>query len=283
MIPAENVPVSDDGIDLIGLWNVVWGRRYLIAALTILSGLVAVVLALTAEHIYRSEVVITQVSDSGMSALGGLTDQLGGLAALAGVNLASGSGQRQDAPEVLKSRHLVEEFIKRFDLIPILLPKSDDPTLWFAVLQFNNEVLDIREDRRTGTMTVAIDWRDPAVAAQWANEFVALANEMIRGRASNDATTNLEFLNKQLEQTSVVELRRVIYNLIENETKTLMLANARKEYAFSVVDPAVPPELRISPRRRVMVMVGVMVGLVLGALAAFGLDARTRLRAREVA
>jgi len=281
MMPAENVHASDDGIDLIGLWNVVWRRRYLIAVSTVLSGLVAVALALTAEHVYRAEVVITQVSDSGMGALGGLTDQLGGLAALTGVNLAS-TGSRQDAPAVLRSRYLVEEFVKRFDLIPILLPNSDDPTLWFAVLQFTNKVLDIREDRRTGTMTVAIDWRDPAVAAQWANEFVALANETIRGRAMNDATKNVEFLNKQLEQTSIVELQRVIYNLIENETKTLMLANARSEYAFTVVDPAVAPELRISPRRRVMVMVGVMIGLVLGMLAAFGLDARARLRAREV-
>jgi uncharacterized protein involved in exopolysaccharide biosynthesis len=77
-------------------------------------------------------------------------------------------------------------------------------------------------------------------------------------------------------------LRRVIYNLIENETKTLMLANAREEYAFAVVDPAVPPELRISPRRRVMVLVGLMLGLVLGTLAAFALNARTQLRARKV-
>jgi len=282
MIPAENVRASDEGIDLIELWNVVWGRRYMIMASTIFFGLVAVVLALTAKHIYRAEVVITRVTDPGMRPLAGLTDQLGGLAALAGVDLARGSGPRQDSPEVLRSRRLVEEFIERFDLIPILLPDSDEPTLWFAVLQFRSEVLDIREDRRAGTMTVAIDWRDPAVAAQWANEFVALVNEVIRGRALSDATNNLEFLNKQLEHTSVVELRRVIYNLIESETKTLMLANAREEFAFAVVDPAVPPELRISPRRRVMVMVGVMLGLVLGSLAAFGLNMRTRLRARMV-
>jgi uncharacterized protein involved in exopolysaccharide biosynthesis len=281
MIPAEHVPASDDGIDLIGLWNVVWGRRYLITVSTIFFGLAAVVLALTSDHIYRSEVVITQVSDSGVGALGGLSDQLGGLAALAGVSLGTSSGPRQDAPAVLRSRHLVEEFIRRFDLIPILLPDSDQPTLWFAVLQFTSEVLDIREDRRNGTMTVAIEWRDPVVAAQWANDFVALANEMIRGRAMNDASRNLEFLNKQLEQTGVVELHRVIYNLIESETQTLMLANARQEYAFSVVDPAVPPELRVRPRRRVMVMVGAVLGLVLGTLAAFALNGLAQWRARE--
>ncbi len=283
MIPAENAPARDEGIDLIGLWNILWSHRYLIIAATVVSGAVAVVLALTEDPIYRSEVVITQVSDSGMGGGAGITGQLGGLAALAGVNLSAGSGPRQDAPAVLKSRHLVEEFIKRLDLVPVLLPKSENASLWFAVMQFQLSVLDIREDRRTNTTKVSIDWGDPVVAAQWANDLVALANELVRSRALDDATRNIEFLNKQLDQTNVVELRRVIYNLIESETKTLMLANARKEYAFSVVDPAVSPELRISPRRRVIVMVGVMLGAFLGTVAAFGLTLIARMRASRVA
>lgn len=283
MISAEHVKTHDDGLDLVGLWNIAWGRRYLIMVVTILSGLVAVVFALTAEHIYRAEVVMTQVPDSGLGAgSGGITNQLGSLAALAGVNLAGGTGPRRDAPAILRSRHLVEEFIQRFDLVPVLFPNGDG-TLWLAVLKFRTEIIDIREDRRTGTTILAIDWHDPVVAARWANDFVSLANESIRGRASNDAANNLKFLNSQLDETGVMELRRVIYNLIENESKTLMLANARKEFAFTIVDPAVTPEQRISPRRRVMVMVGVILGLILGTAAAFALNAREHLRARKAA
>jgi uncharacterized protein involved in exopolysaccharide biosynthesis len=60
----------------------------------------------------------------------------------------------------------------------------------------------------------------------------------------------------------------VMYNLIEAETKELMLANGKAEYAFTIVDPAVPPEIRISPKRTLMVLVGTSIGLLLGGIIA---------------
>jgi uncharacterized protein involved in exopolysaccharide biosynthesis len=152
-----------------------------------------------------------------------------------------------------------------------LLVKGDaaDATLWSAVEQFRSAVLNIREDPLKGVTRVAIEWPDPAVCAQWANAFVALANELIRERALNDAKRNIAYLNEQIDQTTVVELKRVMYNLVESEMQKLMLANARTDFAFAVVDPAVPPELRIKPRRTVMVAIGGMMGLLLGIVSAF--------------
>jgi hypothetical protein len=49
----------------------------------------------------------------------------------------------------------------------------------------------------------------------------------------------------------------VLYNLIESETKTLMLANARVEYAFTVVDPAVVPGATCQPQAHAHGRVGV--------------------------
>jgi uncharacterized protein involved in exopolysaccharide biosynthesis len=268
----------DEGLDLFEMWRLVWNRRWLIAGCALLCGVIAVVLALLAKPVYRAEVVITQVRDSGMGGGASISGQLGGLAALAGVNLATGSGPAQEAPAVLRSRHLVEEFIKRGNLVQELLPNHKNPTLWLAVMQFQRSVLDIREDKRNSTMTVAINWKDPRIAARWANDFVALANELVRQRALNDSNRNIEYLNKQLALTNVLELRRVMFNLIESETKTLMLANARREYAFTVVDPSVPPELRLSPRRRVMVTVGLFLGVFLGVAIVFGQNALTRRR-----
>jgi uncharacterized protein involved in exopolysaccharide biosynthesis len=48
-----------------------------------------------------------------------------------------------------------------------------------------------------------------------------------------------------------------------------MLANARSEYAFKVVDPAVKPEVRISPKRAVMTTIGALLGGGLGLLLVF--------------
>jgi uncharacterized protein involved in exopolysaccharide biosynthesis len=141
--------------------------------------------------------------------------------------------------------------------------------LWLAVKTFREAVLAIREDKRTGLTTIDIDWKDASVAAQWANSYVGLANEQIRARAIDEANRNIKFLNEQIEKTRVVEVQRSMYALIENETKNLMLANARDEYAFTVVDPAVPPERKISPLRSLYVLFGAFMGFAIGWLAVY--------------
>jgi uncharacterized protein involved in exopolysaccharide biosynthesis len=218
------------------------------------------------------------VRDRGMAGTTSVVDQLGGIASLAGVNLPAADNSTLEAQAVLQSRSLAEAFITRYDLLPALL--SDQPsnsrTTWAGVEHFKDDVLGIQEDARKGTTTIAIDWTDPVVAARWANEYVALANEVIRSRAIEESTKNIAYLNHQISQTTVMELQRVMYNLVESETKTLMLANARSEYAFTVVDPAVPPERRISPKRTVIVAVGLVTGLMLGLMVAFAHDSFRR-------
>jgi uncharacterized protein involved in exopolysaccharide biosynthesis len=274
----EHVAVDDeDGIDLLAAWQLLWGYKYLIGGIALAAALVAVALALTATPIYRAETTVTEVRDRNMSGAASLMSQFGGLASLAGVNLGS-AGATSEAQAVLKSRYLVEEFIRRNNLLPALFEKgARTPTLWRGVERFRAGVLTLREDKRNGTTTVVIDWKDPAVAARWANQFVALANEMLRNRALAEAKRNIEYLNRQMVQTNVLEIQRVMYNLIESETKTLMLANGRAEYAFTIVDPAVQPEDRISPRRTLMVIVGGVIGGFLGTVVAL-VHAMTRRR-----
>jgi LPS O-antigen subunit length determinant protein (WzzB/FepE family) len=129
---------------------------------------------------------------------------------------------------------------------------------------------------------ISIAWTDPATAALWANEYVALANELIRTRALQHAESNIEYLRKQVEETNVVELERVIYNLIESQIQTLMLANAREEYAFIVVDPAVAPETRTTPRRKLIVLSGGALGVFFGVLAVFVINIFRQITTREL-
>src|SRR5262249_28846405 len=89
----------------------------------------------------------------------------------------------------LKSPKLPEEFIKRNGLTPLLMAGSTQQhTLWRAAEKFRKSVIAIRDEKRTGTTTVAIDWEDPATAARWANGYVALANELIRTAVIDDAS-----------------------------------------------------------------------------------------------
>ena len=54
--------------------------------------------------------------------------------------------------------------------------------------------------------------------------------------------------------------------------KKAMLANVSEEYAFRVIDPAVVPEERASPKRSRIAMLGLLIGGLLGTLSAFVLN-----------
>ncbi len=262
-----------DELDLVVLWGVLRAHRGLVVSATVICGVVAALLAILATPIFRAEVWITPAPQEGSMAASGALSQLSGLASLAGVNVGNNASPQRDAMAVLRSRHLVEEFIERNNLLPMLFPDSSrPPTLWRGVRQFQGAVVNIREDTRQGVIVVAIEWTDPVIAARWANGFVALANELLRTRAMEEATRNIAYLKEQATRTDVVNLQRVMYDLIESETKTLMLANGRPEYAFTVVDPAVPPEIRARPHRAIIVLVGLAVGFIVGAAIAYVLD-----------
>ncbi len=272
---------NSDEIDLIELGTAAWRYKYVIGVTILVAVLAALYLALSAAPIYRSEAVVIEVKEQGIGGGPSLAGQLGGIAGLVGVKL--GGAGVSEARAVLESNKLVEDFIQLHNLLPVLTKgASESLSVWRGTLLFRKEVLSIKEAEGTGSIRVATSWGDPKIAAQWANSFVALANETVRSRARDESERNVAYLNDQLKQTDVVELRRVLYNLLEHETQSLMLANAKHEYAFTVIDPARVPEFRTSPRRTLIVSIGAVLGMVLGVIVAFLHSTWRRHRARAV-
>jgi uncharacterized protein involved in exopolysaccharide biosynthesis len=265
----HDAPAEDAGdLDLAVLTSLLWRKRRLIAVGSLIGALLFGIWAFTAQPWFRAQVIVTPARERNTG--GALANELGGLASLAGVDIAGGGlGNMQTSAAVLESHHLAEEFIRRNGLLPELKRASSlNSTLWRATEFFKKGVLTIVKDQRKGVTTVTIQWTDPATTERWANGYVALANELIRNRALEEATHNIAYLNEQLAKTTDVELRKVMYNLIENETKTLMLANGRREYAFQVVDPAVAPELKAGPHRLILTLIGFTIGFGFAALVA---------------
>jgi uncharacterized protein involved in exopolysaccharide biosynthesis len=253
--------------DLVAIALLMWARRYWLLAAVLVTTAAAAYLAFTTPPTYRADVVVTEVHDQGMGAAAQLANQVSGLVGLSSLGLGA-NRMEPDFEAVLESHRLVQEYITRNNLLPYLSRGSKTPlTLWRAVQQFEKGVLSIRQDPRRGITTLSVEWTDPVTAAHWANGLVAVANELLRTRALEEAQRNIAYLNAQVDRTNEVELRRAIFNLIESETKTLMLANGRTEYAFRVVDPGVPPEIRSGPHRTLLLATGFLVGLFLGGVA----------------
>lgn len=281
--PLKPAPAPESGLhiapasgatdfDMVAVALLMWAHRYWLLLAVLLTTAAAAYLAFTTPPTYRADVVVTEVHDQGMGGAAQLANQISGLVNLSGLGLGA-NRMEPDFEAVLESHRLVEEYITRNGLLPRLSHGSKVPlTMWRAVQLFEKDVVSIRQDPRRGVTTLSVEWTDAVTAARWANGLVGLANELLRTRALEEAQRNIVYLNAQADRTNEVELRRAIFNLIESETKTLMLANGRIEYAFRVVDPAVPPEIRSGPHRTLLLVTGLLVGLLLGGVAVLTAD-----------
>lgn len=277
-------PIDEgDDIRLADLWRVVWDGRWLILSLAVIGAVVTTLAGFLVTPIYRTEVLMAPVtSERSGGGLAGLAGQFGGLAALAGVNIGSDDTSAESLA-ILSSRAFTERFIEKNNLMPHLFPdawdaekgrwKSEDPAeipnKWLAFELFDKSIRGVSQDSETRLVTLTIDWVDPEVARDWANGLVSDVNAAVRSRAIDQSNRSIEYLRKQLQETTEVELRDAVVGLMEIEMKKAMLSTVRTEFAFEVIDPAVAPEKRRWPNRALIAVLGFAAGLMGGVVWAF--------------
>jgi uncharacterized protein involved in exopolysaccharide biosynthesis len=285
---------SEEEIDLLELWKVLVKNGRMILGAAFAAALVSAGYSLTIPNIYRAEVLLAPVqSDNGKSsgisaALGGL----GGLASMAGISLGGG-GSTEENLAVLKSREFLWKFVQEKKLMPVLFEdewdeqqkkwKEADPKRQPGQMDvyrlFNADgVMNVARDKKTDLVTVSVEWKDAALASEWANSLVEKLNVYLAQQAIARSEGNLKYLNEELMRTQVEEMRKTLFDLIANEQKHAMLANTQKQFAFKVLDPAVEPDKKIRPRRSVMVILAALVAGLLAALYVFVKEGVTKRR-----
>jgi len=279
--PPSQADYMDEPINWREYWQVLIEHKKLIGIITAASTLLATTTAFLLTPIYRAEVLLAPVSEERAGSLSSFAGQFGDLAALAGINLGTNKDKSAESIAALKSRSLSVAFIEKENLKPVLFPRQwnaenkkwkdqdDVPTDWETFKVFDEDIRAVSVDKKTGLVTLSIEWKDPAQAAKWANALVRQVNTRLRNEAIEEAEKSTAYLEKQLASTSSVEIQQAIYRLIETQAKKKMVASARDEYAFTVIDPAVQPEQIAKPRRLIMIVVGLQIGLMLGVLFAF--------------
>lgn len=291
-VEARKDPVlMQDEIVLSELIRVLWSKKLIIAAISILVGACAAVISLMSPNIYRSEVLLAPAEDSNAGALASLAGQFGGLASIAGVNIGrNGTSKVGVGLEVLKSRAFISSFIKGRDiLVPLFAGKQWDPMSgelvydpqiynrdtqqwvsadesvtgqapsdWKAFKAFSS-MLNVNQQKDTGLITVSVDYVSPVLAQQWVSWLVKDVNDQLRQRDIEEANRSIEYLKQELDKTSVAGMQQIFYQLIEKQMQTIMLAKVRDQYVFKVVDPPIIPEEKISPKRALIVILSIVV------------------------
>ena len=273
--------------DNLSYWATVARYRWPATIVAGIALLCACIYAAVASPIYRVSVTMAPNLDDESIGLGSLTGQFGGLATLAGINLSSMGGNREAAIATLRSRAFTESFISQHNLLPILFADrwdstnkqwieedgEDPPSMRDAYRVFDKNVSFVEEDLRTGLVRLVIEWTDRELAARWANDFVSGVNESIRQDAISQARSNLEYLDQELEKTTVLEIRNAIFRLVEVQIQQAMMANVRESFAFKIIDPAVVPDSEeyVRPNRILVVGLALLFSPIIGVLTALAI------------
>lgn len=285
MAESEQTSTADryeEEIDLLAIWSQINTYRAMMILIVIGCVTVGLSYAFLTTPIYRSEVLLAQPSGERADAsLGALASQFGGLASLSGISIGD-SRDVSEAIAILESRRFTYNFIESEGLMPILFEDEwdsaaenwedpdDSPTISDAYSLFSDEIRNVNYDADTGLVTLRIEWSDRELAAIWANKLVFRLNEFLRRRDTEESERSIEFLNSELKKASMVGLQQGIYGLIEQQIETIMLANVRAEYAFRVLDAAVPADVddEVWPRKIPIALFSLLSGLFLAVAAA---------------
>ncbi len=286
-VAASQVERDTGRLTLGGAVAQVWRAKWLVGGTTLLTAALAAVAAFTMTPVYRAQAVVAPV-ETGQSNTG-LLSALGSLTSAVGLGGETPVTNKDEAITIMRSRAFTEQLVEDLGLLPVLFEDDWDaaagawrvsepeevPTPYDAYMLFDDELRTISVDPVNGLVVLAIEWKDPALAAQWVGEHINRVNEITRRRVVEDATKRLAFLNQELTKTNLVEVRQVIFSIIQSQYNAIAVANTQEEYVFRTVDPALPPIDPARPQKLLMIAGGIVAGGLAGiAIALFGVRRR---------
>jgi LPS O-antigen subunit length determinant protein (WzzB/FepE family) len=115
-------------------------------------------------------------------------------------------------------------------------------------------------------ITLTIEHYSPEIATQWLLWLVSDINAAMREQDKAEAQRSIDYLSTKLQETQLADMQTVFYQLIEQQTKTIMLAEVSLEYVLKTIDPANAPEEKAKPERALIVVLGTMLGGILSVL-----------------
>lgn len=274
--------------------SVTWKNKFIIAIVSLVCAVAFGIYIYNQPNIYKSEVLTVTAKQNQQSGLGDLAGKLGGFASLAGISLPQESDNTEIILVTLKSKKFVMELIEKHNLYPELiaatnwLPQQNklvyDPKMykeqtneWIREVSFPvqqkpsgqeayekfMDVFSVSKKSESSTILLSVEHLSAVRAKQWLDIIINDLNEVMRATDVDEAEKNIAYLKVLLNKPEYVALREVLYGLLEEQVKTIMLSKVRDNYALKVIDPALVPEMKDKPRRLLFVLVGGLLGSLL--------------------
>jgi uncharacterized protein involved in exopolysaccharide biosynthesis len=291
----------DDVIDLRELFYVLLDGKWIIVSLTAFISIIGVIYSLSLPNIYQSNAMLVPVNSS--SGISGALGSYSGLAGLAGISLPSGGdeGNSAKALQKISSLSFFEKNILPNIHLPDLMavdswnsttnivafdesiydtssntwirdysyPQQQIPSAQESFEVFKTEHLSLSEDIKSGFITLSIKHQSPFVAKQWVELVVNEVNTFYRQKDKLESEKAASYLNQQISMTGLSEIKQVLAELLQEETKKLTLIEANQYYVFDYIDPPAVMEKKSEPKRALICILGALLGGMLSILLVF--------------
>lgn len=285
------------------LFRLFWEKKISMMIFTFIFSILSISYSLYLPNKYLSLVTLTMSEKSGNnSPLDNLPSSYGSLASLAGISLGSSDSQLILAQKIISSRDFVKRLISFENVLPNLVAasgydfendqilydkslydpntkkwvfkpskgKKNPPSYLEAHKVFSEEILKIYYDEDDSDyLTVGIEHLSPNFSSSFLKLIISELNLLTREKDLKDAQKSLSFLDEQLSNTKNIETRNSIRLLIEQQLKVKMLASVRQDYLVNIIDEPFIPEIKTSPSRLIITIVGTFIGFFISALYVF--------------
>lgn len=292
--PTEYI---EDNIDIAFLFRALLQGKWIIIGFTSVASILVVIYSLSLPNIYTGQAMLVPVSSK--DSVSGSAQNLGGLASLAGISLSDSSDTSVVAIEKLQSLSFFEDKILTQINIPdlmaveswnlnnnsitydqeiyddktkswtreVVFPQTPKPSAQESYKAFM-EHLSVVRNLKTNVITIAISHQSPYVAKQWADLVVTEINTFYREKDRSEAEFAVNYLNDQISQTRLSEVKMVIAEVLAQQIQKLTLIEANDNYVFDYIDPPAVMEKKSAPRRAIICIIGALLGGFIGALVA---------------
>lgn len=277
MNETSSIPNSYKRISLIEILLLLWKKRFFIIISTILAGCLSVIIALNLTEIYKSQALVSIQSENQSNSLSSMASQFGGIASLAGISLSDGNNKTSYVVETIKSREFLKLLINKYDVTASIMATEyynketkeivyrdldwvrdgkenflSIPSYLEVHDKYINSLLDININEKTGFINISIEHQSPYFAMEFLTIIIKELNLITKNREISETNAALSFLNEQLENAPLVEIKNSINNLIQSQLNNQMIANIKEDFLLKVLDPPYVPEQRVRPNRAIL-------------------------------
>ena len=280
-----------DEINVKEVFFALWSTKILIIVMVAIFAVGSVIYSLSIPNKFTSSSLL-KISNSG-SSQSSSNSNLDMIGSIAGINFSGGGTSKSSlVTATIESRDFLKHLLTFDKVLPsiVAIQSYDKET---GELIFNDSIYDQKNNTftsdpekrptfhktyltynnminvsttNTGYIYLSVTHLSPKFAYELLNLIISEVNSLSRTRILQESKDSLNFLYNRLTETNEIEIRNSINQIIGSELRRQMLAEVKKNYLINPLDKPFFPEMKSSPNRARICILGTILGFFLSIL-----------------